>query len=82
MTIRREISTLTPPDTWESYVGSQTPAEFVKISLEMGAASPADACTRYANDLPNIFGEDCADLTPDEIEAIANRLAEYIEANI
>jgi hypothetical protein len=76
------MRTMTPAEAWEAYVGSQTPAEFWRISQEQGATTYYEAAERYARDLPQIFREDWAEMEPGDhpdLDRIAFLLAEYLE---
>lgn len=80
--IRDEIRSLTHYQAWEGYVGSQTPVEFMRYSREDGHLTVEAATVAYANDLPNLFPDECGDLTAEEKAAIADRLAEFIESQV
>lgn len=61
-------------EAWEGWVGSQTPAEFLRISAEMGHDTVERAVAAYIADLPNIF--------PEEAERIPSNLADILTAFI
>jgi hypothetical protein len=75
MTVRREISNLTPSAAWEGFVGSQTPQEFMDISRQRGYETVVAAVAAYVAEATDIFG----DLTDQERETAAELLTQYIE---
>lgn len=62
-------------DAWDSWVGSQTPAEFMQISKDQGHATVEAAVADYVAAVPSIWPE-----SKDQIpENLADLLQKFIE---
>lgn len=73
---------MSPGQAWDAYVGSQSPAEFWRISQEQGHATLEDACRAYAQDLPNMMSDWTEQYPVPDLDSVAELLAKHLRANI
>lgn len=71
----------TPDQAWDGLVGSQTPAQFMQSSREMGLTTVEDACAAYAQTIPAMFDGWSAENPEVDLNEIAGLLARYIRTS-